>query len=98
MKHVIQVVNMRNCVPPWGRQGDVRIDRGTPFGNPFLMKEDNILTRKLVIEAYEKWVIEKLSTGELSLDMFKNAKRLGCWCKPKPCHGDVLKRLIERGR
>lgn len=22
-------------------------------------------------------------------------KRLGCWCKPAPCHGDVLVELIE---
>jgi len=22
-------------------------------------------------------------------------KRLGCWCKPHPCHGDVLVRLIS---
>ena len=22
-------------------------------------------------------------------------KTLGCWCKPKACHGDVLVRLIE---
>jgi hypothetical protein len=21
-------------------------------------------------------------------------KRLGCWCKPAPCHGDVLIRLL----
>jgi hypothetical protein len=22
-------------------------------------------------------------------------KALGCWCKPKSCHGDVLIKLIE---
>lgn len=22
-------------------------------------------------------------------------KTLGCWCKPKPCHGDVLVKLVE---
>jgi hypothetical protein len=22
-------------------------------------------------------------------------KRLGCWCTPEPCHGDVLVRVIE---
>ena len=27
-------------------------------------------------------------------------KRLGCWCKPGPCHGDAIVRVIEelRGR
>jgi hypothetical protein len=23
-------------------------------------------------------------------------KVLGCWCNPKPCHGDVLAELAER--
>ena len=27
----------------------------------------------------------------LSLD----GKRLGCYCKPKPCHGDVLVELVK---
>ena len=22
-------------------------------------------------------------------------KRLGCWCKPEPCHGDVLVKLVN---
>jgi hypothetical protein len=24
-------------------------------------------------------------------------KRLGCYCAPKPCHGDVLARVAEGG-
>ena len=31
----------------------------------------------------------KLKLSELK------GKRLGCWCKPAPCHGDVLVELIE---
>ena len=34
-----------------------------------------------------KWVLEHL--GELE------GKRLGCWCSPKPCHGDVYVELLE---
>ena len=22
-------------------------------------------------------------------------KRLGCWCKPNPCHGDVLVKILQ---
>jgi hypothetical protein len=22
-------------------------------------------------------------------------KKLGCWCKPQACHGDILTKLIE---
>jgi hypothetical protein len=24
------------------------------------------------------------------------SKRLGCWCAPKACHGDVLIELLDR--
>jgi hypothetical protein len=30
------------------------------------------------------------------LDELKG-KTLGCWCRPLPCHGDVLVELIEKG-
>ena len=30
-----------------------------------------------------------------SLDELKD-KRLGCFCKPKSCHGDILIELIEK--
>ena len=35
-------------------------------------------------------------------DMFREAinslqgKRLGCFCKPHPCHGDVIKEYLDR--
>jgi hypothetical protein len=34
---LVEVVNMRRggCYPSWGQPGDVRIDRGSVFGNPF---------------------------------------------------------------
>lgn len=38
--------------------------------------------------AANPWLIEQART-ELK------GKRLGCWCKPGPCHGDVLAALAE---
>ena len=46
------------------------------------------------IQRYEEWIesqpqlIEELKTLK--------GKILGCWCKPKPCHGDVLVKLIQK--
>ena len=34
-------------------------------------------------------------TSELDIAEIANAKRLGCWCKPKRCHGDFLKKMID---
>ena len=68
---------------------DVYIGRSSKWGNPF---KDG--TRKQVIEKYRKYI---LSNKELldSLDELEG-KILGCWCKPKSCHGDVLVELIEK--
>lgn len=33
-----------------------------------------------------------------NLTELKDAKRLGCWCYPRRCHGDYLKKKIEEFR
>lgn len=70
---------------------DVRIDRKTKWGNPFVVDQDG--TREEVIEKFEKWILTQQHLLD-SLDELKG-KKLGCWCKPKSCHGDVLSRLAE---
>ena len=70
---------------------DIRIDRKTKWGNPFHIGIDG--TREEVIEKYHDWI--------LTQDHLINAlpelkgKTLGCWCKPRSCHGDVLVELAE---
>jgi len=90
----VEVVNMRAC-KDWGKPGDVRIDRQTPYGNPFYMRFNTDAERIRVINLYEEKIITKPNfiTEELL-----RAKRLGCWCKPLPCHGDVIKRYIKEMR
>ena len=86
---MIEVVNMRTCVPPWGQPGDVRIDRATKWGNPFHI---GILNRDEVCDAYEHAFLN----WTRDIAEITSAKRLGCWCKPKRCHGDFLKKEIEK--
>lgn len=71
---------------------DIYIGRPSKWGNPFVVGKDG--TRKEVIDKYRKYI---LSNKELldSLDELEG-KVLGCWCKPKSCHGDVLVELIEK--
>lgn len=74
---------------------DVYIGRGTMWGNPFKSGEDG--TRTEVIEEYRKYILYRLSIGSIKeSDLLSlKGKRLGCSCKPKACHGDVLVELIE---
>jgi hypothetical protein len=89
---VVEVVNMRTCDPPWGQPGDVRIDRTTKWGNPYPVTTFD--TRATVITRYAFYLRNAIDSGELDIAEIANAKRLGCWCKPKACHGDVLKKAI----
>ena len=75
------------------RKGVRVIDRDTRFGNPFRLKEDGgDYTREESVVRYETWFKNEIQTD----DDFRAAveelrgETLGCWCKPKPCHGDVI--------
>ena len=70
---------------------DIYIGRGSKWGNPFKIGEHG--SREEVIRRYEEYVRANPnllnSLGELK------GKTLGCWCRPKACHGDVLVKLIH---
>lgn len=72
---------------------DVYIGRPSKWGNPFNIGRDG--TRDEVILKYYKWIATQPHLMG-SLNELKG-KVLGCWCKPQPCHGDVLVYLIEGG-
>ena len=69
---------------------DIYIGRGSKWGNPFHMRGED--ERSKVIQQYEKYARGKFSKEELRELV---GKRLGCFCKPKACHGDVLVKLLE---
>lgn len=73
---------------------DVRmIDRTTQFGNPFRLDEDGgEYTRKESVEKYRDWFENKIQDDpefRKSVEELRG-ETLGCWCKPKACHGDVI--------
>lgn len=70
---------------------DVEICRPGKWGNPFAIGRDG--TRTEVIEKYRQWIKTQPHLLE-QLPMLKG-KRLGCYCKPLPCHGDVLVEMAE---
>jgi len=65
---------------------DVYIGRGSDWGNPFRIGPDG--DREQVIERYRHWLFARKDLLA-RLDEL-DGKRLGCYCSPQKCHGDVL--------
>lgn len=65
---------------------------GSKWSNPFHVGRDG--TRKDCIRKYHEYLI---SSGLIHAIEELRGKRLGCWCKPLPCHGDLLIYLLEGG-
>jgi hypothetical protein len=81
---------------------DIYIGRPSKWGNPFThIKDQNTLakylvsTRKEAIDSYRQWILNGEGSYLLKDIEELRGKTLGCWCKPLPCHGDVLKEILE---
>lgn len=80
---------------------DVYIGRGSKWGNPFTHKEGTKAKHKLnsvdsAIEAYREYLTEGEGKWLLKHLHELEGKTLGCYCKPKPCHGDILVELVNQ--
>lgn len=88
------VVNKYHKIPY-----DVYIGRGSIFGNPFSHMDNTkaqykVETREEAIDKYREWILTQPQI--LSKLPELEGKVLGCFCKPRACHGDVLVELIEK--
>lgn len=71
---------------------DIYIGRPSKWGNPFVMPRDG--NRSEVIEKYRQYLT---SRPDLLADIHElKGRRLGCYCYPLPCHGDVLAELADQ--
>lgn len=77
---------------------DTYIGRPSKWGNPFshkkgTMAEFLVESRDEAVKMYRKWI---LGQPDLLADLAElKGKTLGCWCKPKSCHGDILAELAD---
>lgn len=89
-----EVVN----VSDYGREGVRMIDRSTQFGNPFrLQKDGGEYTREGSVERYREYFINKIESDPEFREAVEELRgeKLGCWCKPKACHGDVIRDYLR---
>ena len=84
---------------------DVYIGRGSRWGNEYSHREGTkatviVPTVEEAIAKYRDDLWSKIKSGQITLSDLRSldGKRLGCFCKPAPCHGDVLKRAVEWAR
>lgn len=75
---------------------DVYIGRGSPFGNPVVISGS--CTREDAIRLYREYFYERIRNDSDFKRMVQRLKGkvLGCHCKPKACHGDIIKEYLER--
>lgn len=73
---------------------EVYIGRGSVFGNPYTVERYG---RDKCISLYSTYIKARLNKEpELVQGLMKlDGKVLGCYCKPKRCHGDILISLIR---
>lgn len=77
---------------------DIYIGRPSQFGNPYshlsgTLAEFKVDTREEAIEKYREYILGRPDL--LALLPTLKGKRLGCFCRPQRCHGDVLIELID---
>lgn len=77
------VVNCRTREPY-----DIYIGRPSKWGNPFVIGRDG--SREEVLRKFRSYAIRRFTTEDF-LELL--GQRLGCFCHPLPCHGDVLAEL-----
>ena len=69
---------------------DIYIGRPTIFGNPYEIGKDG--NREEVVKKYREYFNNRIQSdkGFLKQVLTLKGKRLGCFCKPNECHGDVI--------
>lgn len=95
---MIEVINKAVITIP----NAVVVDRTTMWGNPYRL-EDYHNDRTKVLELYEAYLVRQLTRGGAFYRHFmqlvaRDTLVLACWCKPLPCHGDILAYYIEQAR
>lgn len=67
------------------------------FGNPFPLRSE--ADRPAVIEKYRRYFYDRIAKDPEFRRRVEalRGKRLGCFCAPEPCHGDVIADYLNAG-
>lgn len=73
---------------------DVNIQRGTIWGNPYSSDEYG----DKAISMFKEYFIKMIKDGHITKSHLEvlRGQRLGCTCKPKQCHGDIIAIVVNK--
>jgi hypothetical protein len=82
------VVNLRTS------EYDVYIGRPSEFGNPYPIDRHG---REKCIELYRQSFYDRIDNDPAFKTLVLNlaGKKLGCFCSPKACHGDIIAEYVN---
>lgn len=65
------------------------------FGNPIRLQPG--ASRGSTLEQYRKYFYKRLEQDPIFKERIHalKGKILGCFCKPRPCHGDIIKEYLD---
>lgn len=93
---------MATVVNKYKEEYDIYIGRGSVWGNPFSHKTGTkaqylVKDREQSVAAYRQYLWHQMGQGFITTAMLRdlNGKRLGCFCKPQSCHGDIIVKAVE---
>lgn len=96
----IEVINIKKYIA----NDYIYIGRPSKFGNPYSSKDSDLATivdtREISLEKFEEYIDDnsEIIDDLISEMIVKNVYKLGCWCKPRKCHGDILMKKINDRR
>jgi len=105
--HKILVVNKNVHAPT---STDIYVGRGSVLGNPYTSKDlatskaiYQVNSKEEAIRSYREYLSVNIATGNNAICdelnniytmALKGEVHLVCYCKPKDCHGDIIKDIV----
>lgn len=78
--------------------GRARYDSDGYFGNPFPLKQKSTEEeRNECLRKFREYFYERIGRDpefRKNVELLRG-KTLGCFCKPKSCHGDIIKEFLD---
>lgn len=95
---ITRVINIKKDTAYQGLRSTAEfeyIGRGSYWGNPYSMYEDGDDREEVIRKFRYDFEFDKFINIDRSRVYELAGKRLGCFCKPAACHGDVLAEYLN---